>query len=140
MDLALANLAVALFLTGVIWVVQVVHYPLFSAVGEAEWLAYEASHRTRITFVVAVPMLVSVGLAAYVLLSGDGSQGLRTANAVLAAVPFVVTFLLAVPLHEQLTDAWDADAHRKLVLVNWIRTVGWTAQAGVAVALVRSLV
>lgn len=139
MSLALANLCVALFLTGVIWIVQVVHYPLFAAVGREGWAAYEASHRTRITFVVAVPMLISVALAAWLLADGEGSSGLRVANAALALAPFVVTFALAVPRHEELTRAWDDRAHARLVAVNWLRTIGWTAQAAVAVALVGSL-
>ena len=51
--LPLANAAVACALTGLIWTIQVVHYPLFARVGEAEWRAYEREHQRRITLVVA---------------------------------------------------------------------------------------
>lgn len=139
MDLALANLAVALFLTGLTWTVQVVHYPLFALVGTDGWTAYEASHRTRITVVVAAPMLAGVALAAWLLAAGEGDTTLRTLNAVFAVMPFVATFTHAVPRHEELTRAWDDAAHAALVRVNWLRTVTWTAQAVVALLLVRSL-
>jgi hypothetical protein len=136
MTLLLANLLVATYLTGVIWVVQLVHYPLFAQVGEPQWRAYEASHRVRITWVVAGPMLAGVGLAAAVALVGDGPAGLRWVNLALAVAPFAATFAVFVGLHDVLSARWDAAAHRRLVRGNWVRTVAWTAQAAVAAWLV----
>ncbi len=36
------------------------------------------------------------------------------------------TFLLQVPQHEVLRAGFDADAHRRLVSTNWLRTVLWS--------------
>ena len=60
MTLATLNLALAAYMAGVIWVVQVVHYPLMLRVPAAAWPAYEAAHRTRITVVVLVPMVAQL--------------------------------------------------------------------------------
>ncbi len=37
----LANVAAVIFMTGFIWTVQLVHYPLFDRVGEEAFPAYE---------------------------------------------------------------------------------------------------
>ncbi len=83
MGLPLANAAVACALTGLIWTIQVVHYPLFARVGEAEWPAYEREHQRRITLVVAPLMLANAGLALALVLGAP--TALRWANLALAA-------------------------------------------------------
>jgi hypothetical protein len=56
----LANAAATLFLVGVTWFVQVVHYPLFSAVGPGEFRDYHLEHTRRTTYVVVVPMVIEL--------------------------------------------------------------------------------
>ena len=43
----LLQVVTTLFMVGVIWFVQVVHYPLMAHVGRAEAVAYEKSHTHR---------------------------------------------------------------------------------------------
>jgi hypothetical protein len=62
----LANLCVSLLMTGVIWFVQIVHYPLFAKVGTGEFIAYERNHADRTGYVVAPPMIFELG-ASFVL-------------------------------------------------------------------------
>ena len=50
-------------MTGLIWFVQVVHYPLFARVGEEGFHAYEAAHARATSRVVAPLMLGEVGTA-----------------------------------------------------------------------------
>jgi hypothetical protein len=38
-----------LFMCGLAWFVQVVHYPLMARVGEPQWSEYERAHGTRRT-------------------------------------------------------------------------------------------
>ena len=50
------------------------------------------------------------------------------------------TAFLQVPQHTVLARGFQARAHRRLVGTNWIRTVLWTARAGLALwMLVRAL-
>ena len=63
----LANAAATIFMTGLIWFVQVVHYPLFAAVGVAEFPAYSRAHQQWTTLVVGPPMLVEALTAALLL-------------------------------------------------------------------------
>jgi hypothetical protein len=131
----LANLVVAALLAGLIWTIQVVHYPLFDGVPPSAFPAYEARHQDRITIIVLPLMLANIGLAAW-LLRGASGDGLTRGNAALALGVFVVTGLVFAPIHGQLHDGWDADAHSRLVALNWIRVAAWSAQVAVAWRLV----
>jgi hypothetical protein len=133
MALLLANAAVACALTGLIWTIQVVHYPLFAHVGEAEWVAYEREHQRRITCVVAPLMLANVALAVAVVV--DAATALRWVNLALAAAVFAATALVYSPLHGRLSTTHDRAGIDRLVALNWWRTAAWTAQAVVALVL-----
>ena len=56
MSLLLIHLAATWALVGLIWFVQLVHYPLFSAVAPERFVVFEAEHSKRTTWVVAVLM------------------------------------------------------------------------------------
>lgn len=61
--LLLTHLATTLIMVGIIWFVQVVHYPLFSQVGTAGFSAYSDAHSRLTTYVVGPPMLVQAASA-----------------------------------------------------------------------------
>ncbi len=50
--LFLLHLATTFFMLGVIWFVQVVHYPIFAKTGSTEFSGYEQTHTTLTTWVV----------------------------------------------------------------------------------------
>lgn len=128
-----ANLIVAAFLCGLIWTIQLVHYPLFAAVGRDAWPAYEDEHRRRITPLVLPVMAANVVLA--VLLVAQEHSAARVLNLALAGSLFVATGAVFGRMHVRLTEAWDDALHRRLVRLNWLRTAGWTAQVAVAVVV-----
>lgn len=133
MELAVANLVLAAYMTGVIWVVQVVHYPLFAAVGTEQWARYEAAHRRRITFVVGPPMLAQPVVGVLLCLERPGL--LSAVNLALAVALLAVTVVVFGRLHERLERGWSAPDHRRLLRLNAWRTAAWSAQTAVAVAL-----
>jgi hypothetical protein len=128
-----ANLAIAAALCGLIWTIQLVHYPLFALVGEAQWVAYGEAHRQRITWLVLPLMTANVAVAA--LLALREPDALRLVNAALPAAIFLSTGLVYARLHGELAPRFAHDRLRLLVRLNWLRTAAWTVQVGVAVAL-----
>ena len=54
----LLQAAATLPMVGLIWFVQIVHYPLFGEVGHDRFADYERNHQNRTTLVVAPLMLV----------------------------------------------------------------------------------
>lgn len=132
------HLAATATMAGLIWFVQVVHYPLFAHVGTAEFAAYEAHHTRRTAWVVGPPMAVEgvLALAIAAWFRADVGVGVAFTGLVLLAVIHASTVLLQVPAHRRLGAGFDHSVARRLVATNWIRTVGWSARAAVAVAMV----
>lgn len=134
--LTLVHAAAAWFLTGLIWMVQVVHYPLFARVGAAGYKEYQLAHQSLISLIVGPAMLVEA-IAATVLLV-QRRDPLTIAGAALLALIWLSTALLQVPLHNALSDGFDPAIHSRLVQTNWIRTVAWTLRAFIALSLFRA--
>ena len=131
--LAVLHAAVTWYLVGLIWMVQVVHYPLFAAVGAVQFTRYEQDHCRRMGFVVMAPMLLEVALAAWVVAIAPPSVGAWPLVGVgaLGAV-WASTFFVQVPCHRRLERGFDAAAVRRLVRTNWIRTFAWSVRGVVA--------
>jgi hypothetical protein len=132
----LANAAATLYMVGLTWFVQVAHYPLFSSVGKAEFVAYHRRHSDRTTLVVLPPMLVE--LITSILLLFDppaGERGMVIAGAALAVGTWLLT-AAASAIHGRIGEAGLLPAlDRRLAGVSWARTVVWTAHGVVVVAL-----
>lgn len=126
-----ANVALGWFLAGLIWTIQVVHYPLFARVGREGFAAYEQSHAHLITLVVGPAMLAELLAAvALVALRPKGVPAWACwASLALLAVIWASTAFIQVPCHNVLSRGFDADAHARLVSSNWIRTAAWSARA-----------
>lgn len=129
--LLLVNLAATLFMTGLIWFVQVVHYPLFASVGRDAFRAYHAAHAGRTTAIVLPVMAVELCTAVLLAIARPPGVPAAAAWGALALVLLVwaSTGLLQVPRHQQLGRGFDAAAIHSLGAGNWVRTVAWSARA-----------
>ena len=135
-----AHAAVTLFMVGVIWFVQVVHYPLFARVGSG-YAQYQLEHMQRTGWIVIPPMLTEAGLVA-LLAAGSVlplgfdtalSPGAASVGAGLLALVWGSTFFIQVPLHERLARGFDPELARRLVRSNWVRTAAWSARGLLAI-------
>lgn len=125
-----------LCLTGLIWFVQIVHYPLFARVGQASFPTYEREHCERTGRVVMPLMLAEVLLTVWLWwVAPAAAATLAALGLILLGVAWLSTFLFQVPCHQQLLQRPDVEAMRRLVAGNWLRTAAWTGRGVVAVAL-----
>lgn len=126
--LFLLNLFSTLFMTGLIWFVQIVHYPLFDRVGESFFVNYEKDHSFLTTLVVGPPMLIEAFTTALLILYRP--TFLKSEYAYLGLIFLIIiwlsTVLLQVPQHNILTNNFDSNAYINLVKSNWIRTIFWS--------------
>ncbi len=138
----LLNVLSTLVMVGVIWIVQVVHYPLFAGVGEAGWRAYEAQHQSRITLVVGPTMVLELVTAVWLVLDRPAAfpPWAVVLGAALVGVIWASTAFVQVPLHNALGGTFDADAHARLVATNWLRTAAWTARGALVLWLLGRVV
>ena len=133
-----ASTVAAWGMVGLIWMVQIVHYPMLVHYSAAVPGTAARDHANRISFVVG-PLMAVEGVTALMLLGwrpdaiGWFSAWLAAA---LLAVALLSTVLVQVPLHTRLGQGHDADAAARLLRTNWVRTVAWTGRGVVlAVAL-----
>jgi hypothetical protein len=136
--LLIAHLACTWFLVGLIWTIQVVHYPLFEMADKARFAEFAAAHSARITPVVGPAMVLELLLAGWLVLASPAvlPRGWALAGLALLAIIWVSTALLQVPQHGRLADSFDEPAHAFLVTSNWVRTVAWTLRGALAAAMV----
>lgn len=126
----LVHVAATVFMVGVIWFVQIVHYPLFGRVGRDGFAGYSTAHSRLTGLVVGPPMLVEAATAvALAIRPPEGvSFFLPLLGLVLLAVVWLSTAFLQSPQHGALGRGFVPNSHRFLVRSNWIRTICWTGR------------
>lgn len=136
--LLIANVACTLFLVGLIWTVQWVHYPAFRWIEPSRFASFEAFHTRRITWVVAPPMILEA-LSALALVGWRPDWmplWAAATGATLVVLIWVSTFAVQVPLHTRLARGWDEEAVETLILTNWVRTGLWTARGALMIWMI----
>lgn len=125
-------------LCAIIWTVQLVRYPHFAAVDADSFRRFHSSHTSRITPIVAPPMILELAASAAVIIypPAQVSPKLLWFGLLLTISIWISTALIQVPLHDKLARGFDAETHRYLVNSNWIRTIAWTMRAGLVVYFV----
>lgn len=129
--LLILQILTTLFMTGLIWFVQVVHYPLFDQVGTSGFAIYEQRHSLLTTWVVLPPMtleLVTAGLLLWYRPSFIPGWSLYLGLSLVLLI-WASTFFLQVPQHGILAQGFDPQAHFRLVTSNWLRTVLWSMRS-----------
>ena len=129
----LLQLGTTLPLVGLIWLIQIVSYPLFLRVGAAEFSAYHAAHSRLITFVVAPLMLgeLAGALAGAFFVDRSLPREVAWVDAALAITAWLLTAFVSVPYHDVLAHGGDMRARELLVATNWFRTATWTLRGAI---------
>lgn len=127
----LTHVFLTLFMLGVIWFVQFLHYPLLSLIEGESFCLYQRYHFRRMLCVISLPMLVEFVTGWWLLYEKIpvGSVGLLRINAGFLTLIWISSLCLQVPMHLKLIKSFDVHAHHHLVSTNWIRTVAWTVRS-----------
>jgi hypothetical protein len=123
--------AAAWAMVGLIWLIQIVHYPMLAQFSQALPVEAATDHASRITPVVG-PFMAVEGVTALTLLVQTPSGVdwlLMWAAAALLGVALASTVVFSVPQHTSLAQGHDPDAAHRLIRTNWIRTAAWTLRA-----------
>lgn len=137
----LLHCAVTWYMTGVIWLVQWVHYPLFNRVDTDKFRQFIRDHANWITWVVLPPMLIELSTALALLwLQPPGIPfWMLLTGAFLVVLIWISTFAIQVPQHNRLQQGFDPAAYTRLVQSNWLRTVAWSVRACLVTGILYSL-
>lgn len=125
-------------MVGLIWTIQLVHYPLFALVGFREFPAFEQAHTRRMAWLLIVPAVteIATGAALVVYRPSDVPVALVIGAGAALAVIWVTTGLVQARIHSALQAGFDAGLISRLVTTNWLRTGLWTVRGGAVVAMV----
>ena len=113
-------------MTGLIWLIQVVHYPSFRFAPAENFDQFHLFHSNRITWIV-LPMMSLELLTALFL--AYRLHGLWLLNFGFVILIWLLTVLVSVPLHKKLTNLKNDDTIKSLVRTNWLRTAAWTLKS-----------
>ena len=121
----------ALFMTGVIWFVQLVHYPLMSFVDPSTSAAFARANIARTAAVVGPVMLLEALTGLALLWRRPRNAGLSPLPLSLAllAAAWVSTALSQFPAHRALAEGGGPRIIAGLIASNWLRTACWSARA-----------
>ena len=125
-------------LAGLIWFVQVVHYPAYRYVGAGEFRRYQTHHQWAVSWVVGPLMLVEMAASLALVVwpvEGIGRVWAGVGSGVLAII-WAGTALWQVPLHTRLLASGAQGDVERMVRSNWLRTVGWTLRAALSLAMI----
>jgi len=126
-------------MVGLIWTIQVVHYPLFRKVPESGFIEYERSHTRRMGTLLALPALLEIVTAAALVRARPDRVGLTLvliAGMLLAAV-WIMTAAVQAPIHRRLSAGRDPELIARLISTDWWRTALWSLR-GIAAAAILS--
>lgn len=121
------------FMTGLIWLIQCVHYPTFAWVDVERFQDFEAMHQSSISWIVGPVMLAELVTGCLLLRPRGNAPVPRFAlgcGLILLIILWGATALIQVPLHTRLLEEGsNPDLVHSLVLGNWIRTIAWSLRS-----------
>ena len=133
--LLLTQIASTWFMTGLIWFVQVVHYPLYDRIGAQNFCIYERDHCALTTMVVAPVMVVELFSAILLVVARPKSLGLTEvlSGLLLLGIIWISTLFIADNYHGQLSTGFSGEPYKALLAANWLRTVCWSLRGALVI-------
>ena len=113
-------------MVGVIWIIQLVHYPSFHFIELKQYTTFQRFHMSRISYVVIPAMLTELFTLILIIISMDQIDTLVLASAILLIFIWLMTAVFFSGVHQKLTLGYDQTVVDKLVKLNWGRTLLWT--------------
>ena len=111
-------------MVGVIWVIQLLHYPSFHFINDKKYIEFQHFHMQRISFIVIPAMLIE--LASALLLAYFFRSSLTIILLALLLGVWAVTFIFFTNMHQKLTNGYNQSIVDRLIQYNWSRTILWS--------------
>lgn len=131
----IAHLVACAFMTGIIWIIQVLHYPAFLSIDVNRFGAFHALHSSRMGYLVG-PVMVFELITGVLLVMNQPRSWPLMANLGLIVGLWLLTFLVSVPLHNFLATSLDPQKIEALIMTNWPRTILWNLRLLILLGIV----
>lgn len=127
------NLFSSFFLCGLIWTVQLVHYPAFHGFDKETYHEWMSFHKSRISLVVVPVMLAELGSSFFLVFGHAPFPNLQLAGLIIVLLLWLITFFVQVPLHDNISSGYTLSDVNRLVTSNWIRTILWSLKSAIGI-------
>ena len=111
---------------GVILITQLITYPSFLGIDKNEFVKFHNNYVRNISF-VAVPAM-TLELLTLVYMNMNINNLILMKSLLVLIVIWLVTFIVIVPIHNNLSKRLEIEKIVSLIRYNWIRTVLWTSK------------
>lgn len=127
------NLGLSGIMVGLIWVIQLVHYPSFKYVDPLQFSLFHENHTFYMGIIAAPLMILELTLSTILAYK----YKIYIWPFLIVLVIWVSTFCIQVPFHAQLEESMSLDVIGKLIDSNWLRTVLWTTKAFILTLIIQ---
>lgn len=134
------NLFSSFFLCGLIWTVQLVHYPAFHGFEKETYHEWMSLHKSRISFIVVPLMFTELITSILLSFREETSTILHQAGLGIVILIWLITFFVQVQLHEKLSAGYSEKLVQKLVSSNRWRTLLWSMKSVLGIYLLTRLI
>ena len=124
-DLLVAHIISTSIMVGVIWVIQLVHYPSFKYMKDSDYIIFQKYHMSNISYIVFPAMFTELITSLLIFFSGEKSF-LFMLSMICLSLIWVITGVLFTKFHSTLQKGKDLKMIEKMIKANWIRTLLWT--------------
>ena len=124
--LLIIHAVASIWMTSLIWIIQLVHYPFFNYVDQNKQRLAANFHTSRIFWCVFPAMIIEVFTLFLYLIQKTTVTGLDIIIASLLFIIWACTFFIQVPQHQAMATGYAQSLVNNLVKYNWIRTTCWT--------------
>ena len=122
----LGHLIFTSIMTGVIWVIQIVHYPSFHFIEKELYTAFQKFHMNKISIIVMPIMLAELITGIILFLDKSSKSPFLTISFIVLVLIWLMTGVFFTKAHNELIAGYQELVVNQLVAMNWIRTLLWT--------------
>ena len=122
----LGHLIFTSIMTGVIWVIQIVHYPSFHFIEKELYTAFQKFHMNKISIIVIPIMLAELITGMMLFLDKSSKSPFLTISIIILVLIWLITGVFFSKAHNELMTGYQELVVNQLVVMNWIRTLLWT--------------
>ena len=122
----LGHLIFTSIMTGVIWVIQIVHYPSFHFIEKELYTAFQKFHMNKISIIVMPIMLAELITGIMLFLDKSSKSPFLTISIIILVLIWLITGVFFTKAHNELITGYQELVVNQLVAMNWIRTLLWT--------------
>ncbi len=115
------NLFSNIYLIAISIIVQLVVYPSFKNLKKESFITFHKNYTKKMLFIVGPIMFLELLTSLILVIKFNQSSS----SLIPLTFVWLLTFLLIVPVHNKLSSRFQEIEHKKLINLNFFRTIAW---------------